>query len=130
MVDANIVLEVERNGTPVVGAHGHGSRADLDDGPERAVLDAKTALVLQEHDAVSAGEAARAALYAQVHVIAQIAGGPHPFACGLVERANLVIGVGENDAASFGRRLPVAGPRSRSDCRAPLPVTSPHAPMP
>ena len=110
VVDAVVVLEVERDAAPVVGAHGHGSFADLNDGPERAVLHAKAALVLQEHDAISAGEATLAAFHRQAHVIAQIAGFPHPLAGGLVERAHLVIGVGEDDAAVVGRRLPVAVP--------------------
>ena len=79
--------------------HGHGLRADLFDGPERAVLHAKATFVLQEHDAIPAGEAAVAALDRHTHLIAQIAGGPHPLARRLVERAHLVIGVGEDDPA-------------------------------
>ena len=35
------------------------------------------------------------------HLIAQITGGPHPFARCLVEGAHLVIGVGEDDPASI-----------------------------
>ena len=76
-------------------------RADLFDGPERAVLHAKAALVLQEHDAIPAGEVARAALDRHTHLIAQIAGGPHPLARCLVECAHLVIGVGEDDPAAI-----------------------------
>ena len=64
---------------------------------ERAVLYAKAAFVLQEHDAIPAGEAAVAALDRHTHLIAQIAGGPHPLARSLVEGADLVIGVGEDD---------------------------------
>ena len=85
-------------------------RADLLDGPERAVLHAKAALILQEHDAVSAGEAAPAALDRHTHLIAEITGGPHPHPCSLVEGAHLVIGMGEDDPALVGRRLPVAVP--------------------
>ena len=87
------------HGSAVVGLHGHGLRADLFDGPERAVLHAKAALVLQEHDAIPAGEVSRAALDRHTHLIAQIAGGPHPLARSLVERAHLVIGMGEDDPA-------------------------------
>lgn len=84
--------------------------ADLLDGPERAVLHAKTALVLQKHDAIPTGEAVLAAFDRQAHVIAQIAGVPHPLARCLIERAHLLVGVGENDAAFIGRRLPFAVP--------------------
>src|SRR5262249_23588490 len=61
MVDPAIVLEVEPNGSAIVGLHGHGLRDDLLDGPKRAVSHAKAALVLQEHDAIPAGEVSRAA---------------------------------------------------------------------
>jgi len=57
VVDAIVVLQVERDIAAVIGADGHALRADLLDGPERAVLHAKAALVLQEHDAVAGGEA-------------------------------------------------------------------------
>ena len=102
VVDAVVILEVERDVAPIVGAHGHGLRADLLDGPERAVLDAKPAFVLQEHDAIPAGEAAFAAFDRHTHVIAEIAGGPHPFARRLVEGPYLVVGMGEDDAAPIG----------------------------
>jgi hypothetical protein len=85
-------------------------RADLLDGPERAVLHAKAALILQEHDAIPAGEAAGTALNRHAHLIAQIAGGPHPLARCLVECADLVVGVGEDDPTLIGRRLSVAVP--------------------
>ena len=99
MVDPVVILEVEANGSAIVGLHGHGLRADLFDGPERAVLHAKAAFVLQEHDAIPAGEVARAALDRHTHLIAQITGGPHPLARRLVERAHLVVGMGEDDPA-------------------------------
>ena len=110
MVDAVVIPEVEGDVAPVFGAHRHGSCADLLDSPERAVLHAEAALVLQEHDAIPAGEATFAAFDLQAHVIAQIAGVPHSPARGLVERAHLVVGVGEDDAAALGRRLAVAVP--------------------
>ena len=62
MVDPVIVLEVEANGSAIVDLHGHGLRADLLEGPERAVLHAKPSFVLQEHDAIPAGEVSLAAL--------------------------------------------------------------------
>ena len=87
------------HGSAIVGLHGHGLRAHLFDGAERAVLHAKAAFVLQEHDAIPAGEVSRAALDRQAHLIAQITRGPHPLARRLVERAHLVVGVGEDDPA-------------------------------
>jgi len=101
MVDPVIVLEVELHGSAIVGAHGHGLPADPLDGPERAVLHAKAALVLQEHDAVPAGKISRAAFDRHTHLIAQIADGPHPLSRCLVEGADLVVGVGENDPAAI-----------------------------
>src|SRR5436305_4009758 len=98
IVDPIVILELEANGSAIVDLHGHGLRADLFDGPERAVLHAKAALVLQEHDAVSTGEAAPAALDRHTHLIAQITGGTHPFARSLVEGPHLGIGMGEDDA--------------------------------
>ena len=59
----------------------------------------RPAFVLQEHDAIPAGEAAVAALDRDTHLIAQITGGTHPLARSLVEGAHLVIGMGEDDAA-------------------------------
>src|SRR6516164_3879028 len=56
MVDPVIVLEVEANESAIVDLHGHRLRADPLDGPERAVLHAKAALVLQEHDAIPAAK--------------------------------------------------------------------------
>src|SRR6266699_3872677 len=97
MVDPVIIPEVETNGSAIVGLNGHGLRADLFDGSERAVLYAKASFVLQEHDAIPAGEATVAALDRYTHLIAQTTGGPHPFARSLVERAHLVIGMGEDD---------------------------------
>lgn len=87
MVDAVVVLEVEGNGSAIVGAHDHALDIDLTDGAERAVLHAEASVVLQEHDAIPAGEAARAALDREVQVIAQIACRPHPLARRLVEGA-------------------------------------------
>jgi hypothetical protein len=55
-------------------------------------------LVLQEQDASPAGEAAVAALDRHTHLIAEITGGPHPFARSLVEGPHLVICMGEDDA--------------------------------
>src|SRR5262249_60252509 len=101
MVDPVIVLEVEPNGLAVIRAHGHGLRADLLDGPERAVLHAKATLILQEHDAITAGELARAAFDRQTHVIPEITGSPHPLARRLVKSADLVVGVGGNDPAAL-----------------------------
>jgi len=113
MVDPVVILEVEANGSAIVGLHGHGLRAHLFDSPECAVLYAKASFVLQEHDAVSAGEAAPAALDRHTHLIAQIASCPHPFARSLVERAHLVVNVGENDPAPMSARRTYPSQRSR-----------------
>jgi hypothetical protein len=93
MVDMVVILEVEAHGSAIVGAHGHGPRAHLFDGRERAVLHAKASFVLQEHDAIPARKVAVAALDLHAHLIAQITGGPHPFARRLVQRPHLVIGM-------------------------------------
>jgi len=98
VVDPIVILEVEANGSAVVGLNGHGLRAHLFDGPECAVLYAKASFVLQEHDAIAAGEAAVAALDRHTLLIAEITGGAHPFARSLVEGPHLVIGMGEDDA--------------------------------
>ena len=100
MVDPVIIPEVEANGSAIVGLHRHGLRADLFDGSQRAVLHAEPALVLQEHDAIPAGEAALAALDREAHLIPQIARSPHPFPRGLIEGAHLVVGVCEDDPAA------------------------------
>src|SRR6267142_4392106 len=97
MVDLVVVLHVELHRSTVIGAHGHALRVDLFDGAERAVLHAKPAFVLQEHDAISAGEAALTTLHRYMHFFAEIAGGPHPHPRSLVEGADLVIGMGEDD---------------------------------
>jgi len=47
--------------------------ADLLEGPERAVLHAKAALVLKEHDPVPTGKISRAAFDRHTHLVAQIA---------------------------------------------------------
>jgi hypothetical protein len=99
MVDLVVVLQVELHGSVVVGPHGHALRADLLDGPERAVLHAKAALVLQEHDAIPAGEISRAAFDRHTHLIPRIAGCSHPLARCVVECAHLVIDRGEDDPA-------------------------------
>lgn len=46
MVDAVVVLKVEGDGSAIINTHGHGLRADLFDGAERAVLHPEPALVL------------------------------------------------------------------------------------
>ena len=128
VVDPVVVLEVERDIPPVIGAHRHGLRADLFDGPERAVPDAKPAFVLQEHDAIPAGEAARAPLDRQTNLLAQITGRSHPLARGLIEGAHLVVGMGEDDAAMVRGGLPVAVPAVDQIVARLLACTPPHAP--
>lgn len=100
VVYAVVVFQVKADASPVIGANRHGLRADFLNHAERAVLYAKPALVLQEHDAIPGGEVVFAALDCHAHVLAKIASLPHPVAGGLVKFAHLGIGVGENDAAA------------------------------
>jgi len=110
VVDPVVILQVELNGPAIIGAHGHALGADLFDGAERAVLHAKPALVLQEHDAIPGGEGSITALDPDARILAQIAGLPHALARLFVEFAHLYIGVGEDDAARFRSHLPFAIP--------------------
>ena len=110
VVDLVVVLQVERDIPAVIGAHRHGLRADLFDGPVRAVPDPKSAFVLQEHDAIPTRKTARPALDRQTNVLTQIAGGSHPLARGLIEGTHLVVRMGEDDAAAVWGGLPVAVP--------------------
>ena len=110
MIDTVIMLEVEAYGSAVLGLNGHGLRVHLFDGPKCAVLDAEAALILQEHDAVSAGKVARAALDRHTHLIAQITGGTHPHPRNLVEGPHFVVGVGQDDAGPIRLCLAVAVP--------------------
>ncbi|CAA0093309.1 Uncharacterised protein [Starkeya nomas] len=110
VVDLVVVLQVERDIAPVVGADGHALGADLLDGAERAVLHAKAALVLQEHDAIAGREGPHTAFGGDMHIRAKFTCITHFLAGGLIERAHVVVGVGEDDAALVGRFLPVAVP--------------------
>src|SRR3546814_15758007 len=69
------------------------------------------ALVLEEHDAVAAGEVARAPLRRYTHVLPQLAGVAQPIARGLVQIAHLGTGVGEDDPGlvRIGAALRVPG---------------------
>src|SRR3546814_2510960 len=73
------------------------------DFPQRAVLHAHAAPVLEEHDAVAAGEVARAPLRRYTHVLPQLAGVAQPIARGLVQIAHL--GIGEIGSASCRERV-------------------------
>jgi hypothetical protein len=77
--------------------------------------------ILQEHDAIPAGEVSRAAFDGQADVIPQITRSPHPFARRLVQRANFVFGVGEDDPASVRCGLPVTVPAVDQIAARPLP---------
>ena len=65
---------------------------------------------MQEHDAIPAGEVARAALDRHMHLVAKISGSMHPLARCLVEYTDFVVGVGEDDPALVGHHLPLAVP--------------------
>ena len=70
MVDLVVVLQVKLHGSAIVGLNGHALRVNQLDGPERAILHAKATFVLQEHDAIPAGEVSRAALDRHTDLIA------------------------------------------------------------
>src|SRR3546814_9709157 len=52
MIDMSIILHVECDVAPVIGANGHALLIDLFDGAQRAVLHLKAALITQEHDEI------------------------------------------------------------------------------
>eukprot|EP01136_Pigoraptor_vietnamica_P029168 Opistho-1_new@87150 len=110
MIDMSIILHVECDVAPVIGANGHALLIDLFDGAQRAVLHLKAALITQEHDAVPRCEGTIAAFGFHANIVAQFARRAHPVARGLVEFAHLGIGVSEDDPAGVGVRLPVAIP--------------------
>ena len=66
---------------------------------ETAVLNAKLAVVAQEHHPVASGKATLATLNLHGGVFAKCAAGKHPLARGQIEFAHFVIGVREDDAA-------------------------------
>src|SRR3546814_13293391 len=121
MIDMSIGFEVERD-RPSVGAHGHGGAARALDRSERAILPRKAALVAQEDDAVAGSERTLAALDLDRDILAQIARRSHLIARRLVERAHLLIGVGEADPRIAGGPLPITLP-------APDQVLPPRRPL-
>src|SRR3546814_14134542 len=78
VVYAVIVLQVERDVASVIGARGHALRADFLDRAKRAVLHAKAALVLQEHDTIPAGKTALATLDRATPVLPYNHNATHP----------------------------------------------------
>jgi len=64
----------------------------------------------QEHDPVAGGEPPASALHVDRHLLAQFTSVPQAIARKLVERSDFLIGVGENDPALVGRRLPAFVP--------------------
>src|SRR3546814_370160 len=113
MIEVAIIFQIERDAAPVIGADGHAPLVDLLDGAKRAVLDLKAALVAQEHDAIAEGKIPVAAFDLETNVRAKIAAGAHRIARRLVEFAHLGIGVGKDDPAGVGVRLPVARSEER-----------------
>ena len=99
--------------------HGHAAGVHRLDDAQRTVLDAETAVVLEEHDAVAGGEVPLAALDLDRDVLAQFARLAQPAAGEVVEGANLVIGVGQNNAGLLGRFGAIARPAFDQIGRAP-----------
>src|SRR5690606_15026904 len=64
----------------------------------------------EEHDSVARSKIPISTFDLEANILAKIAAGAHRIARGLVEFTHLGIGVGENDAAGVGVRLPVAIP--------------------
>src|SRR3546814_10161949 len=73
VIESAIVLDIECDRAPVVGAHRHALSLDALDRSERAVLHLKTALVAQEHDAVAGSNITLGALDCPANTLAQIA---------------------------------------------------------
>src|SRR3546814_8782191 len=110
MIEVAIVFDVERDTAPVVGTHRHVAFADTFDRPKRAVLDLQAALIAQEHDAVAGCKTPVSAPGLDANIAAQFARRVHPLACHIVKLTHLGIGVGEDNPAGIGVRLPVAIP--------------------
>src|SRR3546814_6127332 len=77
MIEFAVILDVERDAAPVVGAHRHTLIADALDRPERAVLHFQAALVAQEHDAVAGCKHLVAALDLDRNIVAKVAARAH-----------------------------------------------------
>ena len=110
VIEIGIVLEVERHGPAGVEPHGHMFGVHCLDDAKRTILDAQTAIVLQEHDAVAGREDTVAALDRNADVFAQCACLAQLCAGKVIERANLFIGVGQDDAGFVRCRTAVPIP--------------------
>jgi len=110
MIDMGIVFQVERNAAAIVELHRHAVGRHALDLAQRAVLHAKPALVLQEHDAVAIGELARAPLGRHAHVMPQLASVAQPITRGQVQIPHLDIGMGEDDPGLVGMGKPLRVP--------------------
>src|SRR3546814_15330235 len=102
MIEVAVILDVERDAAPVVGAHRHTLIADALDRPERAVLHFQAALVAQEHDAVAGCKHLVAALDIDRNIVAKVAATEPRIARCLVELATLRHGGGADTAAGIG----------------------------
>ena len=110
VIEMGIVFELERHGTAGIELHGHVAGVHRLDDAQRTVLDTETPVVLEEHDAVAEGKIPPAALDSDRDVLAQFARLAQPTAGEVVEGANLVIGVGQNNAGLLGRFGAIARP--------------------
>jgi hypothetical protein len=93
MIDLVVVLDVERDCSAVVEQHGHAGSRDALDGPERAVLHAKAALVLQEHNPVAASQHTLTPVYLDRHILTKLPARAQPFTRSDVERLHFVVRV-------------------------------------
>src|SRR5690606_2586724 len=105
-----IVLEIVRNSAPIIEHDLHADAIDTPYGSKRAVLHPKSALVAQEHDPVPTREHSYATGHLQADVVAQFTGVAHPGSRRLVERADIVVGVRQDDAAARRLLLPIPIP--------------------
>src|SRR3569623_678767 len=110
VIHVTIILHVESDRSTVIEHHRHPGLRDRLHLPERAILHAKAALVLQEHDAVTGCELPLAALGAHGNIVAQRTARTQPLARREVERADLVIGVGEDDPRGAWRDAAISIP--------------------
>ena len=110
VIEMGIVLEVERHGPAGVQPHGHILGGDGLHHAQRAVLDPQPPVILEEHDAVAGGEGTLSALDTDSHIQAQFLPVSQLAAREAVERCNLVIGMGEDDAGFVRRHSPIPVP--------------------
>ncbi|WP_318531651.1 hypothetical protein [Pelagerythrobacter rhizovicinus] len=98
---------IEDHAPPVIKRDLHAGAIDASDRAKRPVLYAQATLVAQEHDPVAKRERSYAAGHLQGCLLAKLTGDPHPGSSRLVERADILVGVREDDTAARRLLLPI-----------------------